>query len=126
VKKIHLIAPSSKTFPRSAVQRRALVRRDSEIDHLDAEQSGLIGLVAIPVLDDALGLAALKEELDGFVESVVYDTIEEQPRRLPVRAGMGALTDLRGEVLRLELTEVGVALDDRSDLGAPKAVGERA
>jgi hypothetical protein len=44
-----------------------LVRRHFELDRFDAQRSRLLGLVAIPRLDDRLGLFSSGEELDGFV-----------------------------------------------------------
>jgi hypothetical protein len=38
--------------------------------------SPAIGLVAVPVLYDAFGLAALDEELERLLDPVVYDTVK--------------------------------------------------
>lgn len=48
----------------------------AQLHQLHAEQTGLIGLVAVPVRDHALGLAAEEEELDGLAEGVVHDAEE--------------------------------------------------
>ena len=45
--------------------------------------SGALGLVAVPVLDDALGLAACGEQLEGFLERVADDALEEHGVSLP-------------------------------------------
>ena len=53
-----------------------LVRGRLELKRLDMEQAGRVGLVGVPALDDALGLAAVEEELDGLAEPVVHHGIE--------------------------------------------------
>jgi hypothetical protein len=39
------------------------------------KQPGLVRLVAIPVLPDALGVSAVEEELDGLAEGVGDDAV---------------------------------------------------
>jgi hypothetical protein len=51
------------------------VRGRLHLDQLDVELADTLGLVAVPVLDDALGLAAGREQLDGVLERVAYDAV---------------------------------------------------
>jgi len=49
----------------AAERRRALVGPGLELDRFDAELARALRLVAVPVLDDALGFEAIGEELSG-------------------------------------------------------------
>jgi hypothetical protein len=69
--------PNLPALPALLLPAARLVRSASlDVDQLNAQNARLFRLVAIPVLDEALGLAAVEEEFDGLVEEPVHHAVE--------------------------------------------------